>query len=97
MPSAFLPTVEHLAALRSAPDKANWLFRAPDAVYVRSFSEIKIVLAASGFEAAITYTAVRLAAASSVRTEDGRYTIEIEKALAIAALDMRVVAATRGD
>jgi hypothetical protein len=93
----FLPTVEHLISLTTAPDQADWLFRAPDAVYVRSVSEIKIVLAASGFEAAVTYAAVRLAAASSVRTEDGKYTIEIEKALAIAGLDMRVAAAARGD
>lgn len=95
--STLLPTVEHLETLRSAPDQADWLFRAPDAAYLRSFSEIKIVLGLSGFEAGISYAAVRLAAASSVRTEDGKYTIEIEKALAIAGLDMRVAAAARGD
>jgi hypothetical protein len=95
--SAVLPTVEHLATLLSAPAQTDWLFRAPDAVYVRSFNDIRAVLLATEFDAAVIYARVRLAAACAVRTEDGRYTITIEKALAIAALDMRVAAAARGD
>lgn len=97
MPSAFLPTVEHLATLPSAPAKADWLFRADDETHLRSHAEIKRVLARSRFEAGITYAAVRCAAARSVRTYEGRLPIETEMALAIAALDMRVAAAARGD
>ncbi|QRM44000.1 hypothetical protein [Rhizobium sp. BG4] len=95
--TGFLPTVEHLAALRSWPDIAIWLLRASDDAYLRCHSDIKLVLAGIGFETALSYAAVRLSAALSVRTEDGHYSIEIEKALAMAALDMRVAAATRGD
>ena len=95
--TAFLPTVEHLETLQSWPDQADWLFRVPDESLLRSFNEIRTVLLASGFDAAIIYARVRMTAGMSVRTEDGRYTIEIERALAFAALDMRVAAATRGD
>jgi hypothetical protein len=95
--TGILPTVEHLETLRSWPDQADWLFRAPDDCILRSFNEIRTALLASGFDAAIIYARVRLTAGMSVRTEDGRYTIEIERALAFAALDMRVAAAARGD
>ncbi|NLS02304.1 hypothetical protein HGP14_02830 [Rhizobium sp. P32RR-XVIII] len=97
MSSSFLPTVEHLASLHSAPAQADWLFRCPDGVYARSHSEIRAVLAASNFKAAITYADVRLAAVNQVRTFEGRLPVQIEAALAIAALEMRVAAAARGD
>jgi hypothetical protein len=95
--TAVLPTVEHLATLRSAPEQADWLFRASDEVHLRCHSDIKFVLAGTGFEAGITYASVRCSAARSTRTYEGRHSIEIEMALAMAALDMRVVAAMRGD
>ncbi|MBB4277044.1 hypothetical protein [Rhizobium mongolense] len=95
--TAFLPTVEHLASLPSVSAKADWLFRCPDGIYARSHSEIADVLITCGFPAGIAYADVRLMAVSAVRTFEGRLPIETEVALVIAALDMRVAAATRGD
>jgi hypothetical protein len=91
-----LPVIEHLHCARSDTDRVDWLFRAPDEVHLRTHAEIVLALSGTGFDAGITYSGIRCAAARSVRTPEGRLSLEIEVALAIASLDMRTAAAGGG-